>query len=289
MKLKLGLKLDNFRVQMQALCAARDGATPQSNVSWPRHLRCLPSLHHIGISAEPGPTMPYGASVIPWKVPTDAGKNSNGTNMMTADTPTVTKVNRKEVVSRMMKIARPEAGKIAIGLSALLVNAITNLSFPNIMRQAVDQALADTTPSDIASSLIAALPTALQSLGIFVSNNYFVVKAAGIFFVGSMASWLRVYYLGSAKERITATVRSAYAISGLNRSWTTIDLSIVVILCRKDLFESYMEKDKEFFDSCNKGDLVGKLKVTIALDQTVIPLYVLSQWHWIKMPPWQQM
>jgi hypothetical protein len=144
------------------------------------------------------------------------------------------KANRKKVLHRMMKLAKPESGKIVLGLVALLVNAITNLSFPNIMRQAVDQAAIDVMVPETTSKLLDSLPRSLSVLAYFVVNNYFVTKAAGIFFVGSVASWLRVYYLGSAKERIVTALR-------------------------KDLFESYMDKDKEFFDSCEKGDLVGKL------------------------------
>lgn len=129
----------------------------------------------------------------------------------TTDNASKTGLKRKEVLRRMMKVAHPETGRILIGLSALIVNAITNLSFPNIMRQAVDQAAADTAVSDSVATVV----SSWGSVGMFVMNNYFVVKAAGIFFIGSVASWIRVYYLGSAKERITGSLRLEFQLTFL--------------------------------------------------------------------------
>ena len=51
---------------------------------------------------------------------------------------------------------------------------------------------------------------------------YFIITTTGVFVVGSIASWVRVYCLGTATKRISSKLR-------------------------KQLFNSYMDKDIEFF------------------------------------------
>ena len=125
---------------------------------------------------------------------------------MSADKAAEVKRRRREALSRLSHLARPEAGRIALGLSALAVNSATNLSFPWILGQAVDRA---------------------------GDSNYvaFIAGAAGMFLVGSAASWVRVYCLGTSTERISARIRRL-------------------------IFESYLDKEVEFFESSTSGELM---------------------------------
>lgn len=128
----------------------------------------------------------------------------------------VAKDNTKQKSStarRLLGFCGPEAVRISIGITALVVNAITNLSFPSIMEAAVD-----------------------QTFKLEVKGDYlFLVNASSIFLVGSLASWIRVYCIGTAKDRITSRLR-------------------------KLLFDSYIEQDKDFFDSSHKGELIVALE-----------------------------
>ena len=51
---------------------------------------------------------------------------------------------------------------------------------------------------------------------------YFIITTTGVFVVGIIASWVRVYCLGTATKRISSKLR-------------------------KQLFNSYMDKNIEFF------------------------------------------
>ena len=108
-------------------------------------------------------------------------------------------------LKRLLALSKPETGRIIIGLLALLVNGVTNLSFPAILGQAEDKA-----------------------------NDADYIKQLGntgiIFAVGSIASWLRIYCLGTSTERISCRLR-------------------------KLLFNCYMDKDIEFFDQQRDGEL----------------------------------
>jgi len=119
------------------------------------------------------------------------------------------KQRRRAAFRRLVDMGKPEAARIAVGLTALAVNSATNLSFPWILGQAVDRA---------------------------GEENYsaFVTGAAGVFLVGSLASWVRVYCLGTSTERIASRIR-------------------------KLIFNSYMEKDVEFFESSSSGELMTVL------------------------------
>jgi len=68
---------------------------------------------------------------------------------------------------------------------------------------------------------------------------YFFITTASAFVIGSIASWVRVYCLGTAAERISSRLR-------------------------KQLFDSYMDKDMEFFDSSKTGELITILDKDVA-------------------------
>ena len=124
------------------------------------------------------------------------------------------KTSRLDVLKRLIKFCRPESPRIVIGFVALGVNAATNLSFPYILGKAVDTASSKTEQS-------------LLILG----------QTAGIFLVGSLASWVRIYCLGTATDMIASRLR-------------------------KLLFESYIDMNVEFFDasSSSAGELISILE-----------------------------
>ena len=126
----------------------------------------------------------------------------------------VSKSTRMQVLRRLITFCRPESPRIALGFVALGVNAATNLSFPYILGKAVDTASAKTEQS-------------LLILG----------QTAGIFVIGSLASWIRVYCLGTATDLIASRLR-------------------------KLLFDSYIDMNVEFFDtsSSSSGELVSVLE-----------------------------
>jgi ABC-type multidrug transport system fused ATPase/permease subunit len=110
-------------------------------------------------------------------------------------------------LSRLITVAKSESSRIILGLLALLVNSATNLSFPWIIGKALDEG----------------------------KNNKFILGSFLFFMFGSAASWVRVYCLGTATERIVGRLR-------------------------KELFDSFMEKDMEFFDSTKSGELITVLE-----------------------------
>jgi len=112
---------------------------------------------------------------------------------------------RKAAARRLLELAKPETMRVTLGMISLLVNSVTNLSFPWILGEAVDKA---------------------------DDPNYmmFIGGTAGIFCVGSLASWVRIYCLGTSTERISSRLK-------------------------KQLFNSYMDKDIAFFESNKQGEL----------------------------------
>ena len=115
----------------------------------------------------------------------------------------VQRKKHRAALSRLMELAKPDAGRIVLGLSALAVNSATNLSFPWLLGQAVDRS----------------------------GDANFMAGAAGLFLVGSVATWVRVYCLTTTTERISARIRRL-------------------------IFESYVEKEVEFFESTTSGELM---------------------------------
>jgi len=118
-----------------------------------------------------------------------------------------------EVFKRLQEFAKDEYLLIGCGLGAMTVNSITNLSFPWIIGQAVDRAAKSHTSSQYRD---------------------YIFGASAILLAGSLASWVRVYCLGTATDRISARMKSA-------------------------LFQSYMVQDAAFYDEAESGELVTVL------------------------------
>ena len=100
-------------------------------------------------------------------MPTEINKNS--------------KTNMSKTFRRLVQFGRPEIGQLSLAFSALAINSATNLSFPWIMGQAVD--IVNSDP---------------------VQYKLFVLGTAGIFCIGSVASWVRIFFLGISTDRIRA-------------------------------------------------------------------------------------
>ena len=120
--------------------------------------------------------------------------------------------DQREAFWRLTKLCSPEGGRITLGLLALMTNSLTNLSFPWILGQAVDRA----GDADYVQ---------------------FIGGTAGVYLVGSVASWVRVYCLGTSTERISARLR-------------------------KLLFGSYMDHEVSFHD----GERAAKLAIILDKD-----------------------
>lgn len=69
------------------------------------------------------------------------------------------------------------------------------------------------------------------------SDNYrqFMLTSASYFLVGSIASWIRVYCFGTATDSISSRLRQR-------------------------LFESYLDKDMEYFDGASGGEMITLLE-----------------------------
>lgn len=122
---------------------------------------------------------------------------------------------QRETFSRLAHLCKPERGRIICGILALCTNSATNLCFPWILGQAVDRA-------------------ADPDYMLFVSGT------AGIYLVGSLASWVRVYCLGTSTEKISARLK-------------------------KMLFNSYMDKSIDFYDGERAAELALVLDKDVAL------------------------
>mmetsp|Transcript_630 Transcript_630/g.1112 ORF Transcript_630/g.1112 Transcript_630/m.1112 type:complete len:706 (-) Transcript_630:1265-3382(-) len=121
----------------------------------------------------------------------------------------IEKERRNKALERLIEFCKPEALKISLGFTALIVNSITNLSFPWMMGKSLDQI----SPENF---------------------GQYVIGSAAVFLFGSAASWIRIYCLGTATDSICARLRQA-------------------------LFESYLDKDLEYFDSTQTGELLAVL------------------------------
>jgi ABC-type multidrug transport system fused ATPase/permease subunit len=120
------------------------------------------------------------------------------------------KTSRYQVFKRILSLIKPEFPKITVGLLALIVNSITNLSFPWIIGKAIDSAGTE--------------------------NLYdFLRVSAPYFLVGSLASWIRIYFLGLATENISNKLKLEF-------------------------FQALLLQDIEYYESTTLGEIVSLLE-----------------------------
>jgi ATP-binding cassette subfamily B protein len=97
-------------------------------------------------------------------------------------------VARAASLQRILKLARPEAKRIALGTFFLAVGSVTSLVFPQALRRIVDDALA------------------LGSEGLRLIN-YYALGLIGVFLVQAVATSLRYVLFSTAGERVVASLR----------------------------------------------------------------------------------
>lgn len=137
---------------------------------------------------------------------------------------------RIETFKRLAALSAPEAPRIAMGITGLIINSITNLSFPWLMGQAIDRAgNGDMTCAN--NSMIC---------GISADYFWFLLKAAGIFVCGSLASWVRVYCLGTSTD-------------------------IIAKKLRKMLYNGYLFKKIEHYDAARTGEMISTMEKDVSL------------------------
>lgn len=134
--------------------------------------------------------------------PTNTSSNSSNSEAK--------KSHRVKTLRRLAAYAYPDLPRICLGLTALVVNSVTNLSFPWIIGRALDNAGVE----DVRT---------------------LVLTSGGFFLAGSVASWLRVYCLGSALENIVRRLRA-------------------------DLFDSLLFQDLEYYESNQIGEVISLLE-----------------------------
>ena len=110
---------------------------------------------------------------------------------------------RKESLRRLWAIAWPDVSRISCGLIALAVNAVTNLSFPVLLGQAVDLAgkVSDTEYAN------------------------FLLRTGAIFLTGAVASYVRVLSFGAATDRIAFRLKQLLFQSYLQKNISFFDTS----------------------------------------------------------------
>lgn len=137
------------------------------------------------------------------------------------------KVSRYQTFKRLVAFAHEDMIRITLGMLALGVNSITNLSFPWILGMALDNIQAG------------------------AGNMKFLLSSIAFFTVGSVASWVRVYCLGTATDSIANKLRNA-------------------------LFNSFMDKNIDFFQSNKNGELITILEKDVQETSEILTEKVAS-------------
>lgn len=144
----------------------------------------------------------------------------------------------KATFGRVLTLARPEAGTIALATVFLAVGSASSLAFPKAIGLMVDAA-------DRNKQLFSqAADVAAQSV-LLGRLNLFIVVLLVIFVVQGIAIALRYTLFSLAGERVVARLRG-------------------------DLFKSLMSQDVAFFDSQKTGDLTSRLSADTATLQSTV-------------------
>ena len=130
---------------------------------------------------------------------------------------------RRRAVGRLYEVSKPEMGFITWGMAALVVNSVTNMSYPWIMGMAVDQ-------------------MGSKASGKFggTASIRFPIMVGSIFTIGSIASCVRVYLLGTSTDRIASRLRGM-------------------------VFDSYLYKEMAFFEEGSTAENGGRTGDMVSL------------------------
>lgn len=122
---------------------------------------------------------------------------------------------------RILKLARPEAGKLAIATVALLIASTTNILVPKYGGKIIDIVSRD-------------LRTEEEKAEAFSAIKNTIVEILLIIVVGSFATALRGWWFASSSERVVARLR-------------------------KNLFQHLINQEIAFFDVTRTGELLSRL------------------------------
>lgn len=122
---------------------------------------------------------------------------------------------------RILKLARPEAGKLAIATVALLIASTTNILVPKYGGKIIDIVSRD-------------LRTEEEKADAFNTIKNTIVEILLIILIGSFATALRGWWFASSSERVVARLR-------------------------KDLFRHLINQEIAFFDVTRTGELLSRL------------------------------
>jgi len=122
---------------------------------------------------------------------------------------------------RILKLARPEAGKLAIATVALLIASTTNILVPKYGGKIIDIVSRD-------------LRTEEEKAEAFSTIKNTIVEILLIIVVGSFATALRGWWFASSSERVVARLR-------------------------KNLFQHLINQEIAFFDVTRTGELLSRL------------------------------
>lgn len=122
---------------------------------------------------------------------------------------------------RILKLARPEAGKLAIATMALLIASTTNILVPKYGGNIIDIVSKD-------------LRTEEEKAEAFSAIKNTIVEILLIIVIGSVATALRGWWFAASSERVVARLR-------------------------KDLFQHLINQEIAFFDVTRTGELLSRL------------------------------
>jgi ABC-type multidrug transport system fused ATPase/permease subunit len=118
----------------------------------------------------------------------------------------------KPTLNRLLKYISPDVPTIAVAVGALLVSSGANIALPSILGKILDSS--SKAPQNPQQNPIFNDPTFKNS----------IFKALGVFAVGALSSWLRVYCFSIAQERIASRLRGDLFEALLKRKQEQIDI-----------------------------------------------------------------
>lgn len=157
---------------------------------------------------------------------------------------------------RLWSYAQSELPRLFLGFVALGINAITNLSYPRLLGESLDQSLSSELPS-------------------------FLLKASSYFVLGAVASFARVLCVGTATDAIANRLRSSLFASLLKKKATyffeaqTADMVLVMDKDVKEAAEAFTERLAAGLRSLNSAVFGSFLLMRISPELTAVSLGVI--------------
>jgi ABC-type multidrug transport system fused ATPase/permease subunit len=164
---------------------------------------------------------------------------------------------KKGSSARLLSLVATEAPILAVGFTALMFSTGTNLAFPMLMGPVIDGMLlasdvaVATTPDAIAAANVTSSVGTAETVnggalkGILAgltggTKEELLMKLGGLFTVGLVATYTRVFLFTMASHRIAMNMR-------------------------KSLFSAIMNKPVPFFDTRRTGELTNRLSADVTV------------------------